>query len=153
MRNSRTVSVSPAVVVVTAAAQRGGELGVQRHHAHRALLHHLRRARAALGRAARVRLPAQHLLAVRGAAAAPLARPQILETFIDQYKTYFLTERYLDLRRMIESYDVIDTDIPHAEQTETVQPLHFPWNDFRVGRTRVICKPTLYHSMAMLPWF
>ena len=78
--NSRTMSVSPAVVVVTAAAQRGGELGVQRHHAHRALLHHLRRARAALGRAARVSLPAQHLLAVRGAAAAPLARPQILKT-------------------------------------------------------------------------
>ena len=80
IRNSRTVSVSPAVVVVTAAAQRGGELGVQRHHAHRALLHHLRRARAALGRAARVRLLAQHLLAVGGTTAAPLARPQILKT-------------------------------------------------------------------------
>ena len=51
---------------------------------------------------------------------------------------------------MIESNDVIDTDIPHAEETETVQTLHFPWDDFRVGRTRVICKPTLYHSM--LPW-
>ena len=70
---------------------------------------------------------------------------------IDQHKTYFLTERYLDLRRMIESYDVIDTDIPHAEQTETVQTLHFPWDNFSVGRTRVIRKPALYHSM--LPWF
>ena len=46
---------------------------------------------------------------------------------------------------MIESYDIVDTDIPHAEQTETVQTLHFPWDDFRIGRTRVICKPTLYH--------